>query len=149
MAAITSDGRIGVGTAPVSNSTLHIKMPWAKQGFIVTNGDSTGTQTWFGFTTGSGPLGTGNDEFVQFLKDSGGWIWNSDKSGTGTARAVLWTHAGAARMRINVTGIVLLGSAPAGHQAGGAASATGTWTATEQLMLQKAYDTLRTFGLLS
>ena len=149
VAAITSDGRIGVGTAPVSNSTLHIKMPWAKQGFIVTNGDSTGTQTWFGFTTGSGPLGTGNDEFVQFLKDSGGWIWNSDKSGTGTARAVRWTHAGAERMRINGTGIGFLGAAPAAQQAGGAATATGTWTATEQLMLQKAYDTLRTFGLLS
>lgn len=27
--------------------------------------------------------------------------------------------------------------------------ATGTWTATEQDMLQKAYDALRTFGLLS
>lgn len=149
VAAVTSDGRVGAGTAPTAGAMFHIKMPGTKQGFIVTNGDSTGTQTWFGFTTGSGPLGIGNDEYVNFYKDADGWIWNSDKGGTGTARAVRWVHAGAERMRINGTGIGFLGAAPAAQQAGGAATATGTWTATEQLMLQKAYDTLRTFGLLS
>ncbi|MFO0851671.1 MAG: hypothetical protein U0871_24375 [Gemmataceae bacterium] len=149
VAAVTADGRVGVGTAPVSNSTLHIKMPGTKQGFIVTNGDSTGTQTWFGFTTGSGPLGTGNDEYVNFYKDANGWIWNSDKGGTGTARAVRWTHSGTERMKINGTGIGFLGATPAAQQTGGAATAGGTYGATEQSMLQKAYDCLRTFGLLS
>lgn len=149
VAAVTADGRVGVGTAPVSNSTLHIKMPGTKQGFIVTNGDSSGIQTWFGFTTGPGPLGTSNDEYVNFYKDPTGWVWNSDKSGTGTARAVRWTHAGSERMRINGTGIGFLGVTPAAQQAGGAATAGGTYGATEQSMLQKAYDALRTFGLLS
>jgi len=150
VAAVTADGRIGIRTVPISNSTLHIKCDTgAKQGFIVTNGDSVGIQTWFGFTTGDGPLGTGNDEYVNFYKDASGWIWNSDKGGTGTARAVRWTHAGTERMRINGTGIGFLGKTPAAQQAGGAATAGGTYGATEQGMLQKAYDALRTFGLLS
>jgi hypothetical protein len=42
-----------------------------------------------------------------------------------------------------------LGAAPAVQQTGGAATASGSYTATEQGMLQKAYNALRTFGLLS
>lgn len=42
-----------------------------------------------------------------------------------------------------------LGAAAAAQQTGGAATAGGTYSATEQGMLQKAYDALRTFGLLS
>lgn len=38
---------------------------------------------------------------------------------------------------------------PAVQQTGGAATATALYTATEQGMLQKAYDCLRTFGFLS
>lgn len=45
--------------------------------------------------------------------------------------------------------IGFLGAAPAVQQTGGAQTATGTWTATEQAMLQAAYDALRTFGLLT
>lgn len=38
---------------------------------------------------------------------------------------------------------------PAAQQTGGSATASGSYTATEQGMLQKAYDALRTFGFLS
>ncbi len=41
------------------------------------------------------------------------------------------------------------GSTLAGQQTGGSQTASGTYGATEQDMLQKAYDCLRTFGLLS
>jgi len=42
-----------------------------------------------------------------------------------------------------------LGAPPAVQQTGGAATASGTYGATEQNMIQKAYNALRTFGLLS
>jgi hypothetical protein len=149
VAAVTPEGQIGVGTAPVSNSTLHVRMPGNRQGFVITNGDSVGNQTWFGFTTGPGPLGTNNDEFVQFLKDPNGWVWNSTKSGTGTVRAVRWLVDWVERFRMNTTGISFFGATPAAQQTGGSATASNTYGATEQTMLQKAYDALRTFGFLT
>ena len=45
--------------------------------------------------------------------------------------------------------IGFLGATPAVRQTGGAATAGGTYTATEQAMIQAAYDALRTFGLLT
>jgi hypothetical protein len=45
--------------------------------------------------------------------------------------------------------IGFLGAAPAVQQTGGAATASSSYTATEQGMLNKAYSALRTFGLLS
>jgi hypothetical protein len=42
-----------------------------------------------------------------------------------------------------------LGATPAAQQTGGSATAGGSYTATEQSMLQKAYNALRTFGFLS
>lgn len=42
-----------------------------------------------------------------------------------------------------------LGATPAVQQTGGAATAGAAYTATEQAMLQAAYDCLRTFGLLT
>lgn len=47
------------------------------------------------------------------------------------------------------TGVGFFGTSPAGQQTGGAATAGILYTATEQAMLQKVYDALRTFGLLS
>ncbi|HNP70622.1 MAG TPA: hypothetical protein PKK15_05925 [Kouleothrix sp.] len=45
--------------------------------------------------------------------------------------------------------IGFLGATPAAQQTGGAATAGASYTATEQGMLQKAYNALRTFGLLT
>ena len=41
------------------------------------------------------------------------------------------------------------GATPVGQQTGGAATAGGAYTATEQTMLQAAYDALRAYGLLT
>jgi hypothetical protein len=45
--------------------------------------------------------------------------------------------------------IGFLGATPAAQQTGGSATASGSYTSTEQGMLQKAYNALRTFGFLS
>jgi hypothetical protein len=45
--------------------------------------------------------------------------------------------------------IGFLGATPAIQQTGGSATASGSYTSVEQGMLNKAYDALRTFGLLS
>lgn len=46
--------------------------------------------------------------------------------------------------------IGFFGTTPVAQQtSSGAQTATGTWTATEQAMLQEAYDALRAYGLLS
>ncbi|HEX9986909.1 MAG TPA: hypothetical protein VGE45_00310 [Chloroflexia bacterium] len=51
---------------------------------------------------------------------------------------------------LNANGTVGLFGVPSiGQQAGGAAKAGSSYTATEQAMLQKAYDALRALGLLS
>jgi hypothetical protein len=45
--------------------------------------------------------------------------------------------------------VAFFGVTPAGQQTGGAAMAGSTYGGTEQAMLQKAYDCLRTFGLMT
>lgn len=45
--------------------------------------------------------------------------------------------------------IGFLGATPVAQQAGGAATASARYSSTEQAMLQKVYDCLRAFGLLS
>jgi len=46
-------------------------------------------------------------------------------------------------------GLGFFNTAPQPQQTGGAATATPIYTATEQAMLQTAYDALRTYGLLT
>jgi hypothetical protein len=84
-----------------------------------------------------------------------------------TAEWVVATHASrTARAKINVTDFnaarevirieadgtkglfSVFGAAAAGQQTGAAATATAVYTATEQAMLQKAYDVLRVFGFM-
>lgn len=146
---LDAECRMGVGRAALTGAQLSISAGNNRQGFVVTNGDSAGLQTWFGFTTGNGPLGTGNDEYVNFYKDANGWVWNSSKGGTGTVRAVRWTIDGTERLRMNTTGVGFFGAAPVAQQTGGAATAGGTYGATEQTMLQRVYDALRNLGLIS
>lgn len=50
---------------------------------------------------------------------------------------------------MGVSTVGFFGVSPAGQQSGGAATAGGTYGATEQSMLQAAYNCLRTFGFLS
>lgn len=49
----------------------------------------------------------------------------------------------------NTDKVCFFGGTPAARQTGGAATAGGSYTSNEQLMLQTAYNTLRTFGLLT
>ena len=69
----------------------------------------------------------------------------------GTGAVLAWDAAGPGLTIGGATNQALgfLGKTPAVQQTGGAATASGTYGATEQSMLQKAYDALRTFGLLS
>lgn len=57
----------------------------------------------------------------------------------------LWVQAGATRLDGNFG----FGVTPAAQQTGGVATAGVVYTATEQSMLQKTYDALRTFGFLN
>lgn len=59
------------------------------------------------------------------------------------------TSSAAKRFSWDGTGVSFFNQTPAAQQIGGSATAGGTYTATEQAMLQKVYDALRTFGLLS
>lgn len=63
-----------------------------------------------------------------------------------TNKYALWIDAGAARFDGNMG---FFGTEPVAQQTGGSATAGGTYGATEQAMIQKAYDCLRTFGLLN
>lgn len=83
-------------------------------------------------------------------------LWNDATHASRKADLVLSAYDASARregLRIRGTGsaaaVGFLGAAPAGQQTGGAATAGGTWTSTEQTMLQRAYDALRTFGFLN
>lgn len=83
-------------------------------------------------------------------------LWNDATHASRKGDLVLSAYdASAEREGLRIRGngsaaaIGFLGAAPAVQQTGGAQTATGTWTATEQAMLQAAYDALRTFGLLT
>lgn len=74
--------------------------------------------------------------------DKGGDIlFKTAVTGAGTTLAT--------RFQISENKIGFFGVTAAVQQTGGAATAGATYTATEQSMLQKAYDCLRTFGLLT
>jgi len=89
------------------------------------------------------------------------WAWGDDDNYT--AR---WSMESASEIRflqksgttvthtfttpVKFTGNVgFFGTTPTGQQTGGTATAGSTYGSTEQNMLQKAYNCLRTFGLLS
>jgi hypothetical protein len=87
-------------------------------------------------------------ELVQSLTDSAPASWKSrlDVYVSDFAARRVALSAGA-----NGSGPVfsVFGAAPAAQQTGGAATAGTNYGTTEQGMLQKAYDALRTFGFLT
>lgn len=80
-------------------------------------------------------------------------VWYSDGSslffGATSNHTVELYANGTSNIRFTATTIGFLSKTPAAQQTGGAATASGTYGATEQTMLQTAYNCLRTFGLLS
>lgn len=125
---------------------------------------TSGTPEWVNFFE-AGMTG-GTDSFFKFYMPSATndnreiallttlWHDNTDASRSGdlifsayytaNAREVIRIRGGASSGLLG-----FFGTTPAGQQTGGAATAGGTYGATEQAMLQKVYDMARTFGLLS
>jgi hypothetical protein len=78
---------------------------------------------------------------------------SNDAIGVDSTTTGVWsvTHGGLGgpRFKSDITGIAFFNGATAAQQTGGAATAGLVYSATEQLMLQTAYNCLRTFALLS
>lgn len=83
--------KFGVNVTSVSPAVgLTVGADTSTQAIVITNVDSIGLATHWGVTTGSNYIGYGNSESWNMYKDGNGWIFNSDKSGTGTIRAMRW-----------------------------------------------------------
>lgn len=93
-----------------------------------------GTDSW-GFYASSANM---NNYFRNHVKIGSG----SNKVSAGQALEVI----GTSQLNGNIG---FFGTTPAAQQTGGVATAGGTYGATEQTMLQKVYDALRTYGLLT
>jgi hypothetical protein len=120
------DGGVGINIDPLA--PLHVLCrATSNEGIRVESNNGSVEMDWF--SDGSiGYIGTTTNHDFQLLANGTTIVWCSDPS-TGA--------------------IGFLGALPAVRQTGGAATAGVTYTATEQDMLQKAYDCLRTFGLLT
>lgn len=96
-----------------------------------------------------------SNEGITIFSNSGavrGDLWSDGTDlfiGALTNHTVSLVSNGTANIRFTDTTLGFLGKSPAAQQTGGAATAGATYGATEQNMLQKAYDCLRTFGLLT
>ncbi len=84
------------------------------------------------------------------------WLWNTATHASRVPDRVFYlTDSGGEReiVRMRATGsagaLGFFGTTPAVQQTGGSATAGGTYGSTEQTMLQKVYDALRAFGLLT
>lgn len=113
---------LGVGLTPTV--PLHVKADATNQGIELDSNSGAVTSMWYS---------DGSSLFFGALSNHTVELYSN-----GTT-AIAFTQ--------NTLGF--LGKTPAAQQTGGAATAGGTYGATEQGMLQKAYDCLRTFGLLS
>lgn len=87
------------------------------------------------------------------LAISSEWVVATEASQTTRVKLNVFDTAAREAIRLEASGsapmIGFLGANAAIRQTGGAATATGTWTATEQAMLQAIYDAGRTFGFLT
>jgi hypothetical protein len=86
---------------------------------------------------------------ISFAAAAGAGALTAQTTATSSMRIA---HAGGAfpvLWESSTIGLAFFGNAPAAQQVGPASVAGGAYTATEQLMLQRAYNCLRTFGLLN
>lgn len=120
---------------------------------LASSGIST-TGTIFPTVTATDDLGSSSKLYnhVWAANYNGAVQWNGF---VGATPISFTDNAGAALMQFASGAVTFNGTAwgvfgtNAAQQTGGAATAGGTYTATEQSMLQKAYDALRTFGFLN
>lgn len=159
---ISTNGHIGLGTnAPTAR--IHVAgnasfAAWGLNGAGLQLAAATFTDS---STAGSGtatnavayafkrPTFAATNASVTMTNVATLYIENSPAAGTNatlTNKYALWVDDGDVRFDGNIG---FFAKTPAAQQTGGSATASGTYGATEQGMLQKAYDCLRTFGLLS
>jgi hypothetical protein len=151
---------VNVGAGAGGVATLKIEGgPRADSNVTITNSSSRSYGLWIADANAAGVPNLRVDG--RFFCDL--WAPTPDSLGspmvlavtnaTGTFQINYGTGAdgagGTTRMQVDATGIGFLGAPGAAQQTGGAATAGGTYGATEQMMLQKVYDCQRTFGFLS
>lgn len=154
---INVSGDVGIGTTSPS-ALLHLLLSDS-----ATNAVSEVMRVGHD-TSGTAAAGFGSKALWQLqssttaAQDGGAlsWEWVTATHASRAARGKLTayytsTERECIRWEANSTApmVGFLGAAAAVRQTGGAATAGGTYGATEQGMLQKAYDALRTFGLLT
>lgn len=72
-------------------------------------------------------------------------------NGTFVGTLIVQSGGGTSALTVNAStpAIGFFNATPVGQQTGGAATAGGTWTSTEQGMLNKSYSALRALGLIT
>lgn len=140
---------VGAAAAPDATALFHVVGPNSAMSPLVFLGSASFTQSYQ----------------IKLRNAAGQHNWavvggaGNYLTGSAAGDAVLTTttsgkalHIGGTSKVVSVTSDNKLGffaTTPAAQQTGGAATAGATYTAAEQTMLQKCYDTLRTFGLLT
>lgn len=156
---IDETGFVGIGTGTTTPAArLHVLESTAAtntvvNGLIISHTSSGTPAASFGTAIAvQGKSSMTNDRDMGRLR----WLWatatDASRAGRGilsayyttTERDCIAWEADSSAARVG-----FLGATPAIRQTGGAATAGAAYTATEQGMIQKAYDALRTFGLLT
>ncbi len=167
--AITkSGGALYVGTIAAHEVNVLVNNVlvafWSTAGDLVPGTDDTynlgsSSSRWatvYGTVVDGGAHGLGlvSSANINIQPQTGGNIQLDATAGSGNVSiaasgSVSLLHGGTTAIKVDTTGVGFLGHATAGPQTGGSATAGVVYTATEQAMLQKAYDCLRTFGFLN
>jgi hypothetical protein len=140
--ALAPVGGLAVTTHEVPSASLTVDV--AAGAFV----DHAGTvHTYAGRTGYSIPTGTTT---VLYLDGTASWALTAGASYPATAHVRLATVAAGASTITTITdNRQVFAVCGPGAQTGGAATASGTYGSGEQTMLQKCYDCLRAFGMLS
>lgn len=129
-----STNRLAVRSAAILFTAIYAADGGGGDVQVKVNKESAGDNASFLFQTnfsGRAEIGLTGDDNFHFKVSPDGSSWHE-------------------AFQISTAGNVgFLGATPAAQQSGGSATAGLVFTATEQAMLQKAYDALRTFGYLS
>lgn len=84
-------GRLAIGCTPDSNAQIKLRQNLNGVTLALDNQDSTANYAAFAVSTGTGSMFSGTSEYLQLYKDTNGWVWQSNKTGSGTVRAQRWS----------------------------------------------------------
>lgn len=144
-----SGATFAVGTAPLPSTKVTVRPNLPTETILATVATTSQTGPHYAF------YGISSTSTVrQQAQIDATWVNSNDSVRAGQIAISAFDYTGAREgIRIASDGtktlIGMFGATPVGQQAGGAATASGTYGSTEQTMLQKVYDSLRAFGLLS